>query len=75
MNDFLASQATFRDHAALAMLQAIVEHDGIGKDKSVDAIQAYKYADALLGAREKSSAPTKTEPNSPVGFVTPDDRR
>lgn len=45
-----ARDMTFRDYAAVAMMQAGITEGGVGK---VDGDQAYRLADELIAARER----------------------
>jgi hypothetical protein len=42
---------SFRDYAAVAILQALVSRGSLKGDRVKDAISAYEYADAMLEAR------------------------
>jgi hypothetical protein len=42
---------SFRDYAAVAILQALVSRGSLKGDRVKDALLAYQYADALLEAR------------------------
>ena len=45
---------TFRDYAAVAILQALVSRGTLKGDRVKDAITAYEYADAMVEARDHS---------------------
>ncbi len=43
---------SFRDYAAVAILQATVARGAFSGDRVADAQRAYQYADSLIAARE-----------------------
>ncbi len=45
---------SFRDYAAVAILQALVSRGTLKGDRVKDAVSAYEYADAMLEARAHS---------------------
>lgn len=45
---------SFRDYAAVAILQALVTRGTLKGDRVKDAITAYEYADAMIEARAHS---------------------
>jgi hypothetical protein len=45
---------SFRDYAAVAILQALVSRGSLKGDRVKDALSAYEYADAMLEARSFS---------------------
>jgi hypothetical protein len=51
-NEHSTGGISFRDYAAVAMLQALVSRGSLKGDRVKDAVSAYEYADAMLEARE-----------------------
>ena len=45
---------SFRDYAAVAILQALVSRGTLKGDRVKDAVTAYEYADAMVEARAHS---------------------